>query len=200
MPKNKYQKSKIYKLVCNITDNIYISYTTQELRKRKYDHCREYNEGVINEVTDIIKNGDFRIELIENFPCDSLDELKKRTFFHIDCINKEKIKKKPIKKNNAMLFYKTPIISPIISPNIKESSIQIIDYSPSPPKINNLSSQIVHNSIDIIIDNFNKDCFIIYEKDKKYLKCKCGHIVLKGSKKSHLNCIDHTNYIRNMIR
>jgi hypothetical protein len=82
---NKYNNGKIYKIVCNITDDVYIGSTTKTL---KYRLERHLDSNCISK--DIIKNGDYKIELIENYPCNNNNELRKREQYYIDnlkCIN-----------------------------------------------------------------------------------------------------------------
>jgi hypothetical protein len=65
---NKYLKGKIYKVVCNITGEIYIGSTVLRLSQRLYVHknCNQQTRCV-----EIIKRGDFDIVLIEEFPCEN---------------------------------------------------------------------------------------------------------------------------------
>lgn len=88
----KYQKGKIYKLVDNTNGNIYIGSTIQRLSQRKYAHKKDTINGYNKCMSKlIIANGDYDIILIENYPCDSKDELLKRERYYIDntdCINK----------------------------------------------------------------------------------------------------------------
>lgn len=94
----KYQNGKIYKIVCNITGNIYIGSTIRTLNERLSKHknaYKIYKKGKINySVTsfEIIKNDDFYIELIENYSCNSRYELELRERYHIEhniCVNKQ---------------------------------------------------------------------------------------------------------------
>ena len=83
MPLN-YQNGKIYKIECNITNEIYIGSTCEPtLARRLTGHVAQYKrykncKG--NNVTSfkIIERGDYNIYLIENFPCTNRDELTKR--------------------------------------------------------------------------------------------------------------------------
>ena len=86
---NKYSRGKIYKIVDNTNDNIYIGstvekYLTNRLSKHKYNKkCRSIL---------IIKNGDYDIKLIENYPCESKEELESREAYYIrntTCVNKQ---------------------------------------------------------------------------------------------------------------
>ena len=84
-----YKLSKIYKLVCNNTGKQYIGSSCQgRLCSRLTGHVRKSNTCRSRE---IIEGGNYEILLIENFPCDSKDELHKRERYFIenlDCINK----------------------------------------------------------------------------------------------------------------
>ena len=95
-----YSKGKIYKLVSNVSDLIYIGSTCNPLPKRFYQHKAQYKrwlERKAGYVTsfklfeeDEIENT--RIILIEKFPCDSKMELAKRKRYfveQIDCVNKQ---------------------------------------------------------------------------------------------------------------
>lgn len=107
---NKYQDSKIYKLIDDMNDLIYIGSTTRELKKRLWNHISKYNQYVKGNdkyVTsfEIIKRGNYRIELIEHYPCESQRELSLREGYYIksnNCVNKriEGRTKKEYKQNN----------------------------------------------------------------------------------------------------
>jgi len=79
-----YNLGKIYKIVCNVTDEIYIGSTCQPtVAHRVAKHVSTYKlfkMGKSNYVTSykIIERCDYNIYLIENFPCNNKDELTKR--------------------------------------------------------------------------------------------------------------------------
>jgi hypothetical protein len=92
-----YQNGKIYKLVSNQTDKIYVGSTTQPLYKRKSKHKSNYKKWVDDNTRsymtsyEICKYGDCDIILIELFPCNSKIELhaRERHFIEtLDCVNK----------------------------------------------------------------------------------------------------------------
>lgn len=91
-----YQNSKIYRLECLNTGLVYIGATTRSLSKRKNEHKTDYNEwinGGKNYVSsfEIIKNNNYDIYLMENYPCNSKEELHSREGYwqkQIDCVNK----------------------------------------------------------------------------------------------------------------
>lgn len=78
-----YKNGKIYTIRSHQTDKIYIGSTTQPLSKRLSCHKGQYKSylnGKKNYVTsyDIIEYGDAYIELLEDFPCETKDQLHKR--------------------------------------------------------------------------------------------------------------------------
>ena len=89
-----YQDGKIYKIVCRITNLVYIgSTTTKYLCNRLGQHKHALNNKNLRQSTskEVLKNNDYYIELIELVPCNSKDELTKRERFYIesiDCVNK----------------------------------------------------------------------------------------------------------------
>ena len=93
---NKYNLGKIYKISNNLLT--YIGSTCENLNKRLNRHERHYKsflDGKHNYLSsfDIIKDGEYKIELIENFSCNSKSELCEREnhfLKSIECINKYK--------------------------------------------------------------------------------------------------------------
>ena len=70
----KYQNGKIYKVVCLDTGRIYIGSTYKTLEQRLKCHesfYKSYLNGKYSYVYcfDIIKDGNYTIELIEDYPC-----------------------------------------------------------------------------------------------------------------------------------
>ena len=83
-----YQKGKIYAIRSHQTDKIYIGSTTTKLSRRLTEHKKT---AVTSTSKEILKYEDAYIELIENFPCNSKEELNKREGEHIrsnNCVNK----------------------------------------------------------------------------------------------------------------
>lgn len=91
-----YQNSKIYKIIDLTNNNIYIGSTTKKLSRRLGSHTSNYKlylNGKYKYITsfEIIKNGDYKIELIEAYPCDRKDQLITREGYYIknrECVNK----------------------------------------------------------------------------------------------------------------
>ena len=91
-----YQKSKVYKIVSNSTDLVYVGSTTQPLYNRIAGHRRQYKKyqnGADNYVTsyEMLKYGDCEIVLLEDCPCDRKEQLYARERYFIEtlaCVNK----------------------------------------------------------------------------------------------------------------
>lgn len=93
-----YQLGKIYRLDCLSTGKCYIGSTAQPtLAKRLGDHVSGYKNwvkgGKYHFVSsfEIIKNDNYKITLIEAFPCNSKDQLTQRERYwtnEIQCVNK----------------------------------------------------------------------------------------------------------------
>jgi hypothetical protein len=89
-----YKNGKIYKIVSDLTDDIYIGSTVQPLYKRLSHHKTTFKSGKNNcKSIEIIKLGETRIELIEDFPCERKEQLNARKGYHIklnkdNCVNK----------------------------------------------------------------------------------------------------------------
>lgn len=87
---------KIYKLVSDESEEIYIGSTTQSLAKRKAGHMANYKaweNGSRNYLSsfEILKYSTCQIILLESHPCNSREELVARERYYIelmDCVNK----------------------------------------------------------------------------------------------------------------
>ena len=114
-----YSQGKIYKIVDNTTDNIYIGSSCQnQLRKRLQQHVSDYKryiEGKKGNCTsfDIIKNGNYDIILIEEYPCMNKMQLHKRESYknwrnnnieHIKQYRKDNRERKQMLENKRRKF------------------------------------------------------------------------------------------------
>ena len=92
---SNYQNGKIYKIIDHTNNNVYIGSTCKTLKERLSRH--EYNyKAYLNEKDDyrssfsILKNNNYKILLIEAFPCNSKKELTQREGYYIksvECVN-----------------------------------------------------------------------------------------------------------------
>ena len=101
MSTGKYERGKIYKIVDNAYTMCYYGSTTQSLSKRMATHRSIYilfNDGKLNQKTTACDICDTqgveycKIEVVELFPCNSKEELRKKEGEYIknnECINKK---------------------------------------------------------------------------------------------------------------
>ena len=92
-----YPLGKIYELISDETDDVYIGSTCQRLlSKRLVGHKLDYNcwlkeKGHYRTSCEIVKYDDCQIILLENFPCNDKHELEARERYWIEntpCVNK----------------------------------------------------------------------------------------------------------------
>jgi len=81
-----YSKGKIYRIVSDKTDEVYIGSTVETLERRFSIHKSYFKIGRYCSSAEILKHGDARIELIKDFPCNSERELaKEEDKYILDC-------------------------------------------------------------------------------------------------------------------
>jgi group I intron endonuclease len=76
-----YSKGKIYKILNTIDGEIYVGSTCQPLSKRFYEHKRDHKREKFSRLLiydHMLNHGEehFYIELLENCPCHSREELR----------------------------------------------------------------------------------------------------------------------------
>ena len=195
MTENRYNRGKIYKIVSNHTDKVYIGSTVQSLSKRIGGHRSQYKrylEGKISIYTsfEIMSYPDAKIYLIENFKCQSKNELECRERYFIESMNccnkfiptrtpkeyrednKDKIKDK-IKK-------------------YREDNKDKIKKQKEEYYLDNKDKKKVKNKEYYKLNN---------DKIKEKVKCGiCGSIVCKGALRRHqktIKCTSHKNSLNN---
>ena len=86
---NKYYNGKIYCIMCNTTGEVYIGSTTRTLNKRLKDHKSKDNGTSSKQ---IILRGDYKMILLENYPCANKRLLEQREAEWIksnECVNEK---------------------------------------------------------------------------------------------------------------
>ena len=175
-----YMLGEIYKLVCYDTKQIYIGSTRVGLKERKRKHKVKYEmfiNGALkkNDYTrsfDIIKGGNWDIELIEEYPCWYEEELRLREQYHIDnneCVNCHRAHTTKEQERER---------------GIKYSKIWKSE-NPDKVKIHDQNKYEKHK--EKILDSRKK----FYEENKKRINSKincpeCGIEIMKRYKPTHL--------------
>ena len=183
MPVN-YQQGKIYQIICNITNDVYIGSTcepTLARRLAKHNDCyKTYLKGLTHFVTSyiIIERGDYNIYLIEHFPCDSKDELTKREG-HV--IKKMKSEFNVVNRNipgRTKQEYQTDNAN-----KIKE--YRILYYIDNRDKIKDKNNKYYAENADKI-----------NEIKKNKFTCVCGSVITFGVKARHERIKKHIDLIK----
>ena len=111
-----YELGKIYKIIDNTNDNIYIGSTCERsLSIRIAKHRAKYRMYIKNNSSgdyytsfEILKNDNFSIILLEDYPCENKDQLRMRERYHIEklnCVNK-RIEGRTEQEYNKMYYEK----------------------------------------------------------------------------------------------
>ena len=186
---NKYNDSKIYKIVDNTSDMVYIGstihkYLSQRLQKHVY-HYKDYLKGSGRRITSfsILENNDYDIILIENLNCETIDQLKARERFHIEntpnCVNRN------IPTRTAQEYYQQKYI---------ENKETILEERKQYYEDN---KERVLQRVKTYRDN-NNECYLKNkDKYKQPYECECGSTICYGQKARHFRSKTHLNLISN---
>jgi hypothetical protein len=188
MPVN-YQLGKIYKIINNINNEIYVGSTCEPiLARRLAGHIgtyKQYLKGKTRYISSykIIEMGNYEIVLIENYPCENKDELHKRERHYIEkleCVNKFI----PGRTNNE--YYEANKEEKKIYQEANKDKIKL--YHENYYETNK-------EKLKINYDNY-------YEKNKEKLKlkckCICGEFYTFTNKTQHIRSLKHQYYINNI--
>ena len=176
-----YSEAKIYKIIDNTNDNIYIGSTCQKLSQRLSEHVRHYKSYKESKRQNymssfkIIENGDYDIILIKEYNCESKEQLLKKERYYIEkyqCINKNIPGRK--KQEYSKEYYE----------NNKNVLIKKMKEYREANK--DVMKQYYEN---------NKD--LIKERQSKPYDCICGSEIQIHEKSRHLKTKKHINFIKN---
>ena len=158
----RYQQGKIYKIVCNITNEIYYGSTIETLEERLRGHKKKCCSS-----RNIIERGDYEMILIKNYPCNNVWELEEEEGKYIrenECIN-------------IAIPHRT-------QEEWREENKKEISEKKKQDRINNLEKykQISKNTYE---KHKRQD------KKKEKVTCECGAIVRKSDIAKHKKTLKH---------
>ena len=222
-----YQKGKIYKIVDLGTDECYIGSTCEStLARRLADHVskyKRYKEGKARNFKyitsfDILENDNYDIQLIENFPCESRDELHAREghwIKKIDCVNKfiaGRTKKEYYNNNKETIIQKSKRYHVANKEKRTEQQKQYREVNKE--TLSEYNKRYREENDDKIKQQkkkyYNDNKHIINEKDRHYSKeyyknnkeklqtkidCECGGRYTFVHKQTHIKTRKHQNFI-----
>lgn len=79
-----FENGKIYKIIGN--GLTYIGSTTETIEKRLKRHLNYIKEGRYCSSSKVLKNSGYKIELIEDFPCENNSQLTEREYYWFSII------------------------------------------------------------------------------------------------------------------
>jgi len=206
-----YGNGKIYKIVCNKTGLQYFGSTTkkhicQRITAHK-DDLKSWKKGTRKSKctsSKILENDDYYYELVENYPCESKDQLTSRECFWIrnnDCVNKvipHRTKKEYRQDNKERIAEKTKEYYEKHKETIdewgkkyrEENKERKSDYDKQRYKDN--SDKKRENSKEYYEQNRER----ISEQLKVKVRCECGSEVTKSSLSRHLKTKKHIDWVK----
>lgn len=172
---NKFQEGKIYKIICDDFDKIYIGSTVQKLGQRLASHKAKqccYSK-------ELLTYPNVRIELIEQYPCNSKEELRIREQHHISenrdiCINNKNayISKEDAKERNRLhMIEYCKLNRDAINEKLREKMVCECGL-----KINK-NHKVRHIKTEKHIELMKLNDAERLEKLNEKTKCECGHLI-----------------------
>ena len=180
----RYKQAKIYKIVCNITGEIYYGSTIQTLQERLMGHKKTRKSCISR---NIIDRGDYKIELIKDYPCNSKKELEleeTKYIREINCINKNlpcRTPKEYYEDNKKEILEKLKnYYEDNKDKKDKKIEYQIEYYEKNKEKI-----------LEYHKEYYEENKKEINKKASEKIECECGAIVRKSDIARHKKTLKH---------
>ena len=224
---NKYRKSKIYKIVDVGYNKCYIGSTTETLSRRMARHRSNYNKHTeANDkkyersmmLFDEFGVENCKIELIENYPCNSKDELFKREGHYIqqlDCVNRIQVgrtRKDYYNDNQEDILEKKKQYRQDNLARLKEKDRKY--HEEHKEERNEYRKKYYEENKDELLDKMkaytenNKEALkekwkkyyeenkeVIRERSKGKTQCDCGGQYTRDNRAQHYRTQKHQNYL-----
>lgn len=185
-----YQLGKIYRIVCNTTGLTYYGSTCEKNLSSRLSHHKSVYKQYLNQnhhfITsfEIIKNNNYVIVLVENYPCNSKDELHSRERFYIEnneCINKN-------------------IPTRTINEWIEENKDRVTEqkkkyYNANKEKYTEYREQNKQHLQEYNKQYCEQNRQTILEKAKRPYTCPCGSVYRIDGKSHHFKTKKHQLYL-----
>ena len=229
---NKYQRGKIYKIISNQTNDVYYGSSVEPYLTNRLSRHKSNYKGWLNDKDyymtsfEIIKFDDAKIILVENYQCNTKDELRSREQYYIDnfdCVNKhkafigsnkEEYRKKYFKEYNEKNKIKRKAYRD--QNKIKYTENHKKYYELNKEKLSEYHKEYVQQNKDKISEHNkeyrkqNKDKIAEYkqqhyeknkvkllESKKEKINCVCGSVITVGVKAKHQRTKKHQEFIEN---
>jgi hypothetical protein len=194
----KYTNGKIYKLVSNVTGDVYYGSTINSLKRRLTMHksnYKQYLKGKTNYTTSfkILETGDYDIHLVENYAClcrSQLEAIERVYIENYKCINKNI----PQNRENYLKIYnKTEKRKKQNRENVKRYYIKNIDVRLKYAEIYRKNNK--DKLIEYMKQYREKNIDKLREKQREKFNCPCGGRYSRGDKSRHMKSKKHQKYI-----
>ena len=200
-----YKNGKIYKILNNVDDNVYVGSTCQTLSKRMAKHRENINKKekcnckLYKHMQQYGKEC-FYIELIEEYPCETIEQLRKRAgeFIRLLGTLNSKVSGRTTQESSKA-YYENNIEKErercrLYNQSHKDTRQKY--YIENKERI----QQYRENNKDIIKDKkssyYEKHKKDISEKRKIKYKCECGSEIGRSDKAKHERSQKHQNYLK----
>ena len=202
-----FSQGKIYKIVSDECDAVYYGSTTRTLMARLWRHKSKFNEWKNNggkkcaicKYFDEYGFDNFRIELVEDYPCDNGEQLRMKEQEYLDaneCVNEQRAYTSPEDARIQMLKYQQDYYQEHQA-QIKEK--HRIHHHANKEKISE-QKRIYRNQNKekisergITYRNENKEA--IAKRAAEKVVCECGREVRKDSLARHRRTAFHQEYL-----
>jgi hypothetical protein len=193
--KNKYNNSKIYRIVCNVTGKNYYGSTIEPTLARRLTKHRcnykKYLEGKFVYITsfEVLQNGNYDIVLVENCNVKSKEELHRRERYYIennDCVNKVI----PTRTKDEYFEDMKKVISEKRKKHYEENCESL------KAKAKMYREMADKNELLEYHKNYrqnNKD--ELNAKGREVIKCECGADFTRTNKQRHMKSLKHINFV-----
>lgn len=197
---DRYKNGKIYKIVCNVTGKIYIGSTClPTLAKRLAYHRKGYKQYLEQKYPyvssfEILENNNYSIILLEEYPCETKDQLLARERYYIDnnvCVNKfipGRTKKQYYQENREQALKQKKVYYEENKEKIKEYRKNNRDKIAEQRKQYNKKNKEKRKQY---YEN-NKEYY------QEYVTCECGKIYQRCGKQRHLRTQKHLAYLETL--
>jgi hypothetical protein len=184
----------IYKISCNVSGLQYYGSTSQSIKRRLQHHEKDYKRYVAGKTTfttsyDIIKNGDYKIELMEECNDENRNERESYYIRNFECVNKVIPDRTNKERMDAWLIDNKE--------HKKENDIEY--YQKNKEKCLEKSKEWYQNNIErkkeYDIEYYEKKKEEISNKGKERILCECGTDIARSSKSNHIKSKKHLEFI-----
>jgi len=184
-----YANGKIYKLVSNKTNEVYIGSTTQALCVRFASHKSDYKRNTNISSCKLMKFDDVQIILIETFPCKSKEELHSREYEIIKQHNNYVNELMPTRTDKEWRD-ETQYNKKYYNEHKEDIKVDAKKYREEHKE------QIrLYETSDLVKQRKNEHKKKTYESESKNkVQCECGSFITKYTKGRHIRSQKHTSF------